>query len=466
MDVMDFARMVHDTLPYNPNTQQVQLIAALARFCSKSTPSDSVFLLNGYAGTGKTSLCAALVHCLNSVGIGTVLLAPTGRAAKVFGTFAHHPAYTIHRRIYNVGGSEVSDARQVALAENRARNTVFIVDEASMIGNDASSGYLLEHLVHYVYSGINCRMILLGDTAQLPPVGCDESPAMAPDVLRGFGLRVSRAVITATVRQASDSGILYNATWLRHALRKEPLPSPIITQSPFSDVHIVAGEELEDMLSQSYAENGVINTILITRSNKRATSFNLAVRNRIFYHEEMLCRDEILIVAKNNYFWSREVKGIDFIANGDIAVVDTVHSTEQRYGMNFADVTLRMPYRDTAFECKIMLDTLTLDEAHLSRESMVQLYEKIINDPDDPEESAATRTANALKNPYFNALQVKYGYALTCHKAQGGQWDNVYIDAGGIDTDAIGHDFFRWLYTAITRATQSLYIINPSITVR
>ncbi len=466
MDVMDFARMVYDTLPYTPNTQQVQLIAALARFCSKSTPSDSVFLLNGYAGTGKTSLCAALVHCLNTVGIGTVLLAPTGRAAKVFGTFAHHPAYTIHRRIYNVGGSEVSDARHVSLAENRARNTVFIVDEASMIGNDATSGYLLEHLVHYVYSGVNCRMILLGDTAQLPPVGCDESPAMVPEVLRGFGLRVSRAVITATVRQASDSGILYNATWLRHALRKEPLPAPVITESPFSDVHIVAGEELEDMLSQSYAENGVINTILITRSNKRATSFNLAVRNRIFYHEEMLCRDEILIVAKNNYFWSREVKGLDFIANGDIAVVDSVHATEQRYGMNFADVTLRLPYRDTAFDCKIMLDTLTLDEAHLSREVMVQLYEKIINDPDDPEESAATRAAKALKSPYFNALQVKYGYALTCHKAQGGQWDNVYIDAAGIDTEAIGHDFFRWLYTAITRATQSLYIINPTITVR
>lgn len=289
---------------------------------------------------------------------------------------------------------------------------------------------------------------------------------MNPSVLRGYGLRVSRAVITATVRQASDSGILYNATWLRHALIKDPLPAPLLTVSPFSDVTVVSGEELEDSLSGSYASAGVINTILITRSNRRATTFNLAVRNRIFYHEETLCRDEILIVAKNNYFWSREVKGLDFIANGDIAIVDAVHTTEQRYGMNFADVTLRLPYRDTAFDCKIMLDTLTLEEAHLSHDSMVRLYETIVNDPDDHEDSAATRAAKALKNPYFNALQVKYGYALTCHKAQGGQWDNVYVDAAGIDTEAIGKDFFRWLYTAITRATQSLYIINPTITVR
>ncbi len=465
MDVMDFARLVLDNLPYNPTSQQVELIAALSRFCSSRTPSDTVFLLNGYAGTGKTSLCAALVKSLNMVGIGTVLLAPTGRAAKVFSRFASHPAYTIHRRIYSVGGNGVTSPRDLRPAANRSVNTVFIVDEASMIGADSTSGNLLQNLIHYVYSGVNCRLILLGDTAQLPPVGCDESPAMSVKALRAEGLRVSRAVLTATVRQASGSGILYNATRLRRAMLREELPPPSLIATPFDDVITVDGEELEDMLAGSYSADGTGDTILITRSNMRATRFNLAIRSRILGYEEELCKGDLLLVGKNNYFWNREVKGLDFIANGDVAVVERLHGTETRYGFRFADVRLRLPDRDITVECKIVLDTLTNDAATLSREEMRCMYENIISG-DSGALSDATKAANAMKSPYFNALQVKYGYAVTCHKAQGGQWRNVYVDLGYIPPESIGLEFYRWLYTAVTRATSCLYLVNPSVEVK
>ncbi len=465
MDVMDFARLVLDNLPYNPTSQQVELIAALSRFCSSRTPSDTVFLLNGYAGTGKTSLCAALVKSLNMVGIGTVLLAPTGRAAKVFSRFASHPAYTIHRRIYSVGGNGVTSPRDLRPAANRSVNTVFIVDEASMIGADSTSGNLLQNLIHYVYSGVNCRLILLGDTAQLPPVGCDESPAMSVKALRAEGLRVSRAVLTATVRQASGSGILYNATRLRRAMLREELPPPSLIATPFDDVITVDGEELEDMLAGSYSADGTGDTILITRSNMRATRFNLAIRSRILGYEEELCKGDLLLVGKNNYFWNREVKGLDFIANGDVAVVERLHGTETRYGFRFADVRLRLPDRDITVECKIVLDTLTNDAATLSREEMRCMYENIISG-DSGALSDATKAANAMKSPYFNALQVKYGYAVTCHKAQGGQWRNVYVDLGYIPPESIGLEFYRWLYTAVTRTTSCLYLVNPSVEVK
>jgi exodeoxyribonuclease-5 len=466
MDALEFASTVLEHLPYEPTSQQIEVVAALARFCSANTPSDTVFLLNGYAGTGKTSLCAALVRSLNNVGIGTVLLAPTGRAAKVFSAFAHHPAYTIHRRIYSVGGNGLSTERSVRLAENRSVNTVFLVDEASMISGDSSSGNLLENLVHYVYSGVNCRLVLIGDTAQLPPVGCEDSPAMNVKTLRSIGLRVNRAVLTATVRQASDSGILWNATWLRRAMRVDPLPTPVLRASQFEDVTVVDGEDLEDVLNEAYALDGVGETTLITRSNMRATQFNLAIRSRILYYEEELCHEDLLLVSKNNYYWSKDVKGLDFIANGDTALVEKVYGTEMRYDMRFADVRLRFPDRDITLDCKIMLDPLVSEEAAVGRQQMLALYEAIIADPSDPEQSAATRAANALKSPYINALQVKYAYAVTCHKSQGGQWRNVFIDLGYIPPEAMGMDFYRWLYTAITRATTKLYLLNPSVTVK
>lgn len=466
MDVLEFANLVVENLPYSPTDQQVEVIAALSRFCSKHTPSDTAFLLNGYAGTGKTSLCSALVKSLNMVGIGTVLLAPTGRAAKVFSNFASHPAYTIHRRIYSVSGNGMNSPRNLSMASNRSHNTVFIVDEASMIGSGTESGNLLEDLIHYVYSGVNCRLILIGDTAQLPPVGCAESPAMSVKELKSIGLRVSKAVLTATVRQASDSGILYNATRLRRAMKLPELPTPSLTVSPFPDMTALSGEELEDSMSAAYNNDGISETILITRSNMRATKFNIEIRSRILACEEELTRDELLLVAKNNYYWTKDVKGLDFIANGDTINIEKIYGTETKYGLRFADVRMRLVDRDFSINCKIILDTLGGNDATLPREKMLELYEKIVLEGTDPNQPMSMRVDQALHDPYFNALQVKYAYAMTCHKAQGGQWKNVFIDLGYIPAEAMGMEFYRWLYTALTRATSSIYLVNPTIALR
>ncbi|MBQ9077086.1 MAG: AAA family ATPase [Muribaculaceae bacterium] len=467
MDAREFAVRIMDNLPYEPNGQQIQLIAALARFCSPSSPSDSLFLLNGYAGTGKTSLTGALVKALADAGVTAVLLAPTGRAAKVFASFAHHTAYTIHRKIYRASAAGDSGNPSIAqINENKHRNAVFIVDEASMIGSGGESGSnLLEDLIHYVYTGENCRMILLGDTAQLPPVGCAESPAMSVNTLRSYGLRVTRAVLTETVRQRRSSGILFNATWLRRAMRTEPLPEPELHVSRFDDVESLSGELLADSLSDDYSTDGIHETIMITRSNKRATQFNLAIRANILYREEELCRDELLLIAKNNYHWSSKIRGLDFIANGDTAVVTHIYGTEEKYGFRFADVTLSLPDRDIELDCKILLDTLTSETPGLDAGRFEELYRQCLYDPDlyAPDAAVTTRLKGVKSSPYFNALQVKYAYAVTCHKAQGGQWRNVYVDMGYIPPEAQGMEFYRWLYTATSRATHRLYYVNPSV---
>lgn len=470
MDLHDFAEQIFLNLPYDPNEQQIELIAALARFCSPQMPSDSVFLLNGYAGTGKTSVTGALVRALRAASVPVVLLAPTGRAAKVFGKFAHFPATTIHRRIYRQN-SPGSMSYVGEVADNNMQGAVFIVDEASMIGDDSGSASrtsLLEDLVHYVYSGVDCRMILLGDTAQLPPVGCDRSPAMDPDVLRGFGLRVTRAVMTKVVRQDGRSGILRNATWLRKAMRHDPLPQPrLVADDSTPDVHVIAGEELLEALTAEYAGRGAPNTLIVTRSNRRATQFNLGVRTEILGYEEELCIDDRLLVAKNNYLWSAKVKGLDFIANGDIATVGRILGMEQKYGLRFANVMLTFPDRDVEVECKIMLDALTSDTPALDPARFNKLYTDILNDPDLFTSATPMNVRMKLlrTDPYFNALQVKYAYAVTCHKSQGGQWESVFIDMGYIPTEAQGLDFYRWLYTATTRATRQLFYIDPRIMV-
>ncbi len=469
MDLHEFAEQIYLSLPYEPNEQQIQLIAALARFCSPQTHSDSVFLLNGYAGTGKTSVTGALVQALRSAGIPVVLMAPTGRAAKVFGAFAKFPATTIHRRIYRQSaGAVMRFAGEVA--DNNYQGAVFIVDEASMIGNDirAEHNSLLEDLIHYVYSGTDCRMILLGDTAQLPPVGCDKSPAMDPDTLRGFGLKVTRAVMTKVVRQSKRSGILYNAIWLRKAMRAAPLPEPrLVANESTPDVHIVAGEDIPAIIGKLYGEYGIGNALIITRSNKRATLYNLAVRTEILGYEEELCVDDRLMVAKNNYLWSAKVKSLDFIANGDVAVVNRILGMEHKYGLRFADVILTFVDRDVDVECKIVLDALTSDTPALDPERFNKLYTDILNDPDlfSPATPMGTRMKMLHTDPYFNALQVKYAYAVTCHKSQGGQWPAVFVDMGYIPPEAQGLDFYRWLYTATTRATRDIYYINPRILV-
>ena len=432
VDAADFSRLIIDNLHYQPTGQQVALIDALSRFCnSPQGPDNEVFLLNGYAGTGKTSVVGAMVKALAAVGRRSVLLAPTGRAAKVFSRFAGHPAYTIHRRIYH---TDPDSGEFNALAENTAR----------------------------------CRLILLGDTAQLPPVGCTESPAMSRDVLRSFGLKVTRVVLTATVRQAVESGVLYNATWLRKAMRIDPLPVPQLTLSPFEDVEAVDGSDLPDEIADAYARYGVEETIVVTRSNRAATQYNLAIRNQILEREEMLVPGELVMIAKNNYFWTSRIKGFDFIANGDIARVVKVHGVEERMGMKFADIILAFPDRDIELEVKVSLDALISDTPALSHDQMQQLVEVAISDSERyPASISVERRLKMLRyDPVFNALQIKYAYAVTCHKSQGGQWDSVFVDMGYIPPEVQGIDFYRWLYTSVTRAKKEVHFINPQLPVK
>lgn len=470
MDMLQFAESIVESLPFEPTHQQIGLIAALARYCSAATPSDTVFMLNGYAGTGKTSVTGALVKALPLIGMRAVLLAPTGRAAKVLSAHANHPAWTIHRRIYRHASVAQGMTGVTGVAENRSTNTVFIVDEASMISAENNEGTnLLEDLIHYVFSGVNCRLILSGDTAQLPPPGSEESPAMSPDVLRSMGLRVTRAVITKTVRQSSRSGILYNATRLRRDMLLDPIPVPRLVVSPFSDVSVTEGEDLQDALDSAYAENGVNDTLLITRSNKRAVQFNLAIRSSILDYETELVKGEPLMIAKNNYFWTREIKEVDFIANGDIAIVEKIYGTESRDGIRYADVALKLPDHGVTLDTKIMLSSLVSEAPGLDPELQRRHMESTLNNPElfAPDTPYEQRFARLKTDPYFNALQVKYAYAVTCHKAQGGQWKSVFVDMGMIQPEALTSlDFYRWLYTATTRAVESVTYISPTLAVQ
>lgn len=465
MTVGEFADLVKAKLPYSPNVQQGMLIDALARFCSGTQPDGSVFIINGYAGTGKTSLTGALVKALEEVGRKVVLLAPTGRAAKVFGAHADHAASTIHRKIYRAIPG-VNGPGVMTLQDNRLSNAVFIVDEASMIGDTAGDGDvamgggLLEDLLQYVFTGDNCRLILLGDVAQLPPVGATESPAMQPENFKRIGLNVSRAVLTDTVRQGKRSGILRNATWLRRAMLLDPLPAARLFIEGYDDVKAVGGGDVIDAITDCYRRDGADETVIITRSNRRATAFNLGIRQQIFESREVLIKGERLLIAKNNYMWSSKVKGLDFIANGDIAIVKEICGTEELCDMRFANVVLHLPDRNVDVECKIILDTLTDESTGLSRESTERLaaarmaaMEGVL--------SVSQLRSRLRSDEYFNALQVKYAYAMTCHKAQGGQWSNVFIDLGGIAIEQQGIDFYRWLYTATTRATRRLFYLNP-----
>lgn len=457
MDTREFAERFLMNLAFDPTSQQTSLIAALSRFCTLPERAESVFILNGYAGTGKTSVVGALVRTLRETGAPTVLLAPTGRAAKVFSAAAGAAAWTIHRRIYRMPATEMAGASSV-LNVNRVPATVFIVDEASMIGNheSESAGSLFHDLLEYVFTGApGCRLIFLGDTAQLPPVGCDTSPAMNPEAIRCLGIKVSRAVITQTVRQGAGSGILLNATRLRRLIADPDSGVPSFRLTP--DVTAIPGNELFDELSSAYARDGVEATILITRSNRMATAANRAIRASVMCSEEELVRGERLLIAKNNYLWSEPVKELDFIANGDIATVTSIHSTEMMHGFRFADVTLHFPDRDVNVDCKVLLDTLDSDSASLEPSRLGQLWMERAR-------ALGTDSPRTLRrDPWCNALQVKYAYAVTCHKAQGGQWANVFVDTSVLiapPDDSSPRELYRWLYTAFTRATRHLWLVN------
>ena len=438
-----------------------------------SVDDRKIFLFCGYAGTGKTTLISALVRTMEQLGRKTVLLAPTGRAAKVFSSYSGKSAHTIHKRIYRQ--KSILDASQFTLMENRAVNTLFIVDEASMISNagvsNFGSGALLDDLIEYVYSGNGCSLLLLGDTAQLPPVGEELSPALSQHYLSSMFLNVTAVELTQVMRQSGDSGVLYNATRLREIIcAGETGVAPKIRLTGFADICRVSGEELIEAIENSYSEVGTNETIVLCRSNKRANVYNEGIRRRILYREEELSRGDMLMVVKNNYYW-RELLGredktlldkFDFIANGDVAEVVRVGGVEEMYGFRFADVTLSLvDYDDCEIDVKILLDTLISESPSLTKEENERLFTAVWEDY--PEiRSKRKRMEQVRNNPYYNAIQVKYGYAVTCHKAQGGQWQRVFIDQGFVSPDMVGLDYYRWLYTAFTRASEKLYLVNWS----
>lgn len=458
-------RQIKENFPYQPTPEQEFALKSLSGFLL-APRNEAVFLLRGYAGTGKTSLVAALVRTLDKLQQKSVLLAPTGRAAKVFSAYAQHPAFTIHKKIYRQQ-SFSNEMNNFSVNENLTTHTLYVVDEASMISNEGLSGSmfgtgrLLDDLVQFVYSGQGCRLLLMGDTAQLPPVGEEQSPALFADILKGYGLEVLEADLTQVVRQERQSGILWNATRLRQLIAEEGCCSlPKIRITGFADIKVLPGNELTDELSSCYDCDGPDETIVICRSNKRANIYNNGIRAQVLWREDELNTGDLLMVAKNNYFWTGKEKETDFIANGETAVVRRMRRTREMYGFRFADVTLSFPDRDDfELEVNLLLDTLHTDAPALPKADNDRLFYAVLEDYSDVS-SKRDRMKKMKADPYYNALQVKYAYAVTCHKAQGGQWKNVFLDQGYMTDDLLTPDYFRWLYTAFTRATGTLYLVN------
>ena len=459
--------------PLTPTQRDAAML--LAHFVA--TPrTDAACILRGYAGTGKTSLVGALVRVMKHLGRDVVLLAPTGRAAKVFALHADTPAYTIHRIIYRQNTFE-GEGTRFSLGYNKLHHALFIVDEASMIASGTGcmgssvfgSGELMDDLVRFVYEGEGCRLLLVGDTAQLPPVGEEESPALQDEVLARYGLVVGSADLTDVVRQSSCSDVLTGATLLRTLLQQGFEGIPPIQTDPKGEVRALPGNELVESLVSDYQEYGTAGVIVVTRSNKRANIYNNGIRTRVFDREEELTRGDLVMAVKNNYYWTElTAKGMGkdehlpmtFVANGDTAEVVRIRNVHEQYGFRFADATLRFPdYDDFELECRVLLSTLQSESPSLTREERDRLYECVLEDyahlPSKRERMKAVR-----QDAYYNALQLKYAYAVTCHKAQGGQWQRVYVDQGFIPEGETGANYLRWLYTAFTRTTERVYLVN------
>ncbi len=457
--------LIIQKLGHFPTEGQREMIDTLAGFVS-IPETDALFLLKGYAGTGKTSTIGALVKVLDELKINCILLAPTGRAAKVLSKQSGKPASTIHKKIYRQQ-SGIDGQSKFSLDRNLGKNCIFIVDEASMISNLPQehslfgSGYLLSDLIDYVTGGFNCKLIISGDTAQLPPVGLAISPALEKEELSLFGLEVITQELRQVVRQSLDSGILENATQIRNRILEEaPTGFWHFNTKGFQDVIQIGGDQLIEEISTCYSRMGIEETIVITRSNKRANLFNEGIRKTILFQEDQITRGDLLMVVKNNYHWSKQLEELDFIANGDIAEIVRIKKQEERYGFHFANVVLRLiDYQNIEIECKIILETLTVEAPALSSEANKSLFEAISEDYQEIR-NKRDRWKKIREDPYFNALQVKYSYAVTCHKAQGGQWKAVFLDHGYLTSEMIDREFLRWLYTAFTRAEERLYLVN------
>jgi len=461
-------RILTKYFPHEPTIGQEDLIKIFGRFLNDESVTKA-FVLKGYAGTGKTSFVRSLVKSLPTMKMRTVLLAPTGRAAKVLQHYSGSQSFTIHKKIYynqiNKSGQLIS-----RLKENKHRNTLFIVDEASMVpgmqngtnGKLFGNQDLLSDLIEFVYNQQHCYLMLIGDTAQLPPVGLELSPALNMEELEQFfNLKIHHSELTEVVRQEQDSGILDNATYIRNQIRKNDFSPPFFHLSDFKDIISLSGEDLEDALNEEYSQHGEENVVIITRSNKRANIFNREIRNRILFREGTIQSGDFMMVVKNNYHWLSEESKAGFIANGDIIEILNVNAFKSFYGFEFAEVTIRLvDYpEEPEVDVTLLLDTIMSEGPSLTFEENNKLFQKVMEDYADLKGRSAK--INATKaNPFFNALQVKFANAMTCHKTQGGQWDTVFVEQGYVTEEMINTEYGRWLYTALTRATKKLYLLN------
>ncbi len=466
---------MRDTIIYNqlcknlnniPTDDQSVALKKIAAYICESN-NDVIFLMTGYAGTGKTSVISSIVRTLDLLRMRSVLLAPTGRAAKVLASYAGKQALTIHKKIYRQRSSK-DGMGSFALDRNLHKDTYFIVDEASMVSNNSNdsslfgSGRLLDDLIEFVYSGTDCKLIIVGDTAQLPPVGSVVSPALDPISLGEYGFGLISTELKQVVRQSESSGILMNATRVRLQVAENDLIHPSLDCKNYSDTLRITGEELIDEISGAYGTCGMEGTIIVVNSNKQANRYNQGIRNRIFFREEEICSGDMVMVVKNNYFiLGEEEDGARFIANGDIAEVRRIRKYEERYGFRFADMVLKFSDYDIEVESKVLLDVLHLDTPALPSEKNKELFQNVM--ADYLHIKSRRKQFEAVRNdPFFNALQIKFAYAVTCHKAQGGQWERVFIDQGMFNRNEITIDYLRWFYTALTRSTEKVYLVNFS----
>lgn len=458
------ANQIRNQFRFTPNASQEALIDALGAF-SVSHELRKVFILRGYAGTGKTSIMAALVKAYGHLQQKVVLLAPTGRAAKVLARYAGVPAYTIHKYIYRQ--KQLGEER-FTLNDNLHQNTLFIIDEASMISGKKDntifgSGIVLDDLVRYVYNDKGCSMLLLGDDAQLPPVGTTLSPALQADHMARYGLYISTFTLTEVARQALDSGILNNATLVRDYALKQKTDNPSIWQilRASADVQMIKGNELVEEMEQSFNSVGEEQTILLTRTNKRTNIYNRGIRSRILWREEEIESNDRLMICKNNYFWTEKHKNIPFLANGDIVEISRLRNIREMYGFRFADAQLRAVDYDWEIDVIVWLDSLYSDSPEHNQQQQKLLFERIAEDYPELQHNRKKMIETIYQSPYYNALQVRFAYAITGHKSQGGQWKHVYIDpykGGEIMEEEDG--FYRWLYTSITRSSEKVYFIK------
>ncbi len=460
-------------LKYEPTGSQDAFLHKAGEFLTSD--DGGILVLNGYAGTGKTTAIAAVISALKELKIRSVLLAPTGRAAKVLSLYAGQPAYTIHKQIYRQSSVTSDGLGQFKLAPNKMKDTLFVVDEVSLIGIDNAgnrstaqfgTGNLLEDLIKFVRNGLDCRLILIGDSAQLPPVGHEYSPALSKEYMDGFG-GVSWSELTEVVRQKNESGILYNATMLRTMISEDydsggnlfPINALELTTDGFSDVQRISGGELIDALTDAYDHYGEDETVVLCRSNKRANKYNAGIRGSVQFKEERLVRNDKLMVVKNCYQFLEKVEDIDYIANGDIAKLLSISHYEDRYGLHFAQARLAFPdYNDQEISAKVCLDTLESESASLTYEQQNALYQGVSEDYSHIA-SKKKRYDAVREDPFYNALQLKYANAVTCHKSQGGQWRCVFID-NPFWQEEFTVDDYKWLYTALTRAVEKVYLVN------